>query len=164
MDLNLNAKDLQKQNNDQEKKRTMLYEDILRKANIKIKRAHDLKKTETEFEIPQIVFGQPKVDTEACIIFLMYKLRENKFKVKQISETKIRISWKPKKKNKEKKIKGIIKEQKKKKSKNSKKDPEVPLASNYAEPLAFRGLGSKSSSFDHIAARAELIRKFESGV
>lgn len=156
--MELLAKDLQKENEFKEKQQTIIYEDILKKANAKIKLTHDIhKKTNCVFTLPQIVYGQPRYDTESCIIFLMYKLRANGFRVKQKSKDSIKINWKPKNTNKEKKIQSFADESVSKKEKEKKKKKEKEITPPWEKPKAF----NLDTAFDKLAARAELIRQFE---
>lgn len=104
------AEDLIKQDEDICHKQTIIYEEVLKKCFAKIKITNNIKKQkECLFDIPPIIYGHPRFDIEACIIFLTIKLKKNGFKVKKKSDNQIKISWKPKPTDKKSEIKQQIK-------------------------------------------------------
>lgn len=119
-DLNeISVFELHKKDTEYLKKQTIIFEDVLKKCYTRIKMTNDIKKVkECVFEIPQIIYGHPRFDIEACMIFIILKLKEKGYKAKQKSETEIKINWKPKDPNKKKEIKNAIKESEKKPKKN----------------------------------------------
>lgn len=133
----IHADDLIKKDNEMTKKYTIIYEEVLKKCFSKIKITNDIKKLkECVYEIPQIIYGHPKFDISACMIFVMIKLKQNGFKVKQKSDTEIKISWKPKKGSERKKVIEIA-ESSKEKSKKEKPKKEKREIITLKKPFSF---------------------------
>lgn len=134
------ADDLLKKDEELCKKQTIIYEDVLKKCYSKIKISNNIKKQkECIFEIPQIIYGHPRFDIEACMIFIIIKLKNNGFKAKQKSETEIKISWKPKESDKKKEIKKNIKEREEEK-KSKRKSIKSKSKKFKKKVVAFPGL------------------------
>lgn len=73
--------------------RLVLFNDILRRCHNKIKSSAEMMETKCFFAIPQYVFGLPLYNAEMCKVFLVNKLREEKFHVVYYHPNVLFICW-----------------------------------------------------------------------
>ena len=87
------AEDLQKRQklkNDEKKK---IYIKILERIEKKIMLASSTDSYYCLYEIPSIILGLPIYSVEKCKEYVIKKLKKNGFKIKEIDDNKIFISW-----------------------------------------------------------------------
>ena len=91
----INIDELHNINTRRLKNRLKIYDDVLKKCHIKIKKtAHTPKGSTFCFYImPNYVFGIPLYDLNHCIIYLVKKLSENGFYVAYTHPNLLYISW-----------------------------------------------------------------------
>lgn len=89
----MNIYDLNKVKTKREQSRLESYKKILKKCFHRIKVSSNNGNSICLFEVPVFVFGIPLYNTDACVSYIVYKLKENKFKVAKVSPNIIYISW-----------------------------------------------------------------------
>ena len=91
----INIYSLPKQKTKREESRLKVYNRVLKMCHHRIetvsKAAHG--EPYTFFQIPTIVFGMPKFDSDSCCDYVMKKLSINGFKVMYMNANLIFISW-----------------------------------------------------------------------
>ena len=86
--------ELYKIQEEKEKKKILIYKDVLNKCCDKILRLSKSGRTDFYYQIPVISYGLPLFDVEACMCYLIYKFKKKGFKTKYIYPSGIYISWK----------------------------------------------------------------------
>ncbi len=89
----INIYSLPKKKTLKEDNRLKIYERVLKMCHHRIKTASNNSVDYTFFTIPNIVMGMPKFDTVSCCDYIMNKLSMNGFKILNMGENFIFISW-----------------------------------------------------------------------
>ena len=89
----MNATDIQKFLHEREKNRLQVYENILQKCNIKIQNAVLRDEEFTVITIPDFIIGFPTYNFQNCIKYVIFKLKQNNFKVKYYYPNALQIFW-----------------------------------------------------------------------
>ena len=91
----LNINDLTKRKRERKLKRMENYSHILKQCHTKIINASNDRSDDNYifYTIPNIVFGQPLIDTEECSLYIVEKLVKNGFQVKYLGKGFMFISW-----------------------------------------------------------------------
>lgn len=89
----INIYSLPKKKSLKEDNRLKIYERVLKMCHHRIKTASNNSEDYTFFTIPNIVMGMPRFDTVSCGDYIMSKLAANGFKILNMGENFIFISW-----------------------------------------------------------------------
>lgn len=89
------ATDLIKQQKDREEKKKITYKKILEKVEKKIVLASNSNFYECKYDIPEFILGLPIYSVKNCKKFIKEKLRNDGFKVNNIMDNILLISWYP---------------------------------------------------------------------
>lgn len=89
----ININDLYKIQNRKEEERIMIYNKILDKFYYKIKYLAKMGRISFYYNLPDIIYGLPLYDKNACICYIIYKLRLAGFNVEYIYPNGININW-----------------------------------------------------------------------
>lgn len=77
-----------------ERNKRLVYETIYQKCRNKILHANNnLYQKTLWFDIPTIVFGLPLYNMDACICYMIYRLRDQGFTVEYYAPNSLYISW-----------------------------------------------------------------------
>jgi hypothetical protein len=69
------------------------FEQVLKKCAAKIAKFAEHGKTECPFSVPKVIFGQPLIDQQKCITYLLVFLQKLAYHVARINDNVILISW-----------------------------------------------------------------------
>jgi len=94
MSFSINVFDIQKKQHDKDKFRCYLFERILERCYIKIKRASDNEHSYCFYQVPEYIPGEPLYNLTKCVVFILKKLRNNGFNCKYCHPYLIFVSWK----------------------------------------------------------------------
>lgn len=75
-----------------------IYNKILNKFYEKIKYLSKMGRVDFFYNLPDIIYGLPLYDKNACLCYIIYKLRVAKFNVEYIYPSGIHINWDKEKK------------------------------------------------------------------
>ena len=89
----LSIKDLYKIQERKETERIEIYNKIINKFNDKIKYLSKMNRVDFYYKLPDIIYGLPLYDKNACICYIIYKYRIKGFNVKYIYPNAIHINW-----------------------------------------------------------------------
>lgn len=91
----LNMDDLYEKKKQFDLKQLELFNKILNRIHIRIKKTSSQKLNEQFcwFLVPEIIIGVPKYDQAACIAYIIDKLKDNGFNVRYIHPNTLFISW-----------------------------------------------------------------------
>lgn len=89
------ATDLIKQQKDRDEKKKITYKKILEKVEKKIVLASNSNFYECKYDIPEFILGLPIYSVKNCKKFIKEKLRNDGFKVNNIMDNILLISWYP---------------------------------------------------------------------
>ena len=85
--------DLYKIQDRKEEDKITIYNKILDKFYYKIKYLAKMGRISFHYNLPDIIYGLPLYDKNACICYIIYKLRLNGFLVEYIYPNGININW-----------------------------------------------------------------------
>lgn len=89
----INIKDLYQIQDKKEEQRLVIYNKILDKFYYKIKYLAKMGRISFVYNLPDIMYGLPLYDKNACICYIIYKLRLDGFYVEYIYPNGININW-----------------------------------------------------------------------
>ena len=89
------AEDLIKQQKEREDKKKEIFKKILEKIEKKIVLASNSNFYECKYEIPEFLMGMPIYSVDDCKKYIKQKLKKNGFKVDNLINNIILISWYP---------------------------------------------------------------------
>ena len=89
------AKDLIKQQKERDEKKKIIFKKIFEKLEKKIVLASSSNFYECKYEVPEFLLGMPIYSIEDCKKYLKVKLKENGFKVNNLNDNILLISWYP---------------------------------------------------------------------
>lgn len=89
------AKDLIKQQKERDEKKKIIFKKIFEKIEKKIVLASSSNFYECKYEVPEFLLGMPIYSIEDCKKYLKVKLKENGFKVNNLNDNILLISWYP---------------------------------------------------------------------
>lgn len=89
----ISIQDLYDMQDRKEKEKIEIYNKILDKFYEKIKYLSKMGRVDFFYNLPDILYGLPLYDKNACICYIIYKLRSAKFKVEYVYPSGIHINW-----------------------------------------------------------------------
>jgi len=89
----INLRDLQKYQNQREKRKLEFFKEVLRKCHHKITWQAKQYQTYCFYQIPSFIFGMPSYNNKECIEYIMNKLIQDKLKVLYIDPNILFITW-----------------------------------------------------------------------
>lgn len=93
-DLDINK--LHEVHAEREKNKRLVFETIYLRCREKILYANNIKhQLNTWYTVPTIIWGLPLYNVQACVGYLMYRLRLQNFKVRYHNPNRIFIDWSP---------------------------------------------------------------------
>ena len=78
-----------------QKRRTAIFDEILKKCHFRIEKAANNEKYECAYEVPQYVVGLPLYSMEDCIDYIKEQLSQNGFAVTYVFPVTLKITWFP---------------------------------------------------------------------
>lgn len=96
---NISIKELYKIQEKKEYDKIKIYKLILSKFYEKIKYLSQLGRIEFYYQLPDILYGLPLYDKNACLCYIIYKLRTAGFQTEYIYPSGIHINWSKDKKD-----------------------------------------------------------------
>lgn len=92
----LNIEQLHEVHAEREKNKRLVFETIYLRCREKILYANNVKhQMSTWYTIPSVIWGLPLYNVQACVAYLMYRLRLQKFRVEYQNPNRIHIDWSP---------------------------------------------------------------------
>jgi hypothetical protein len=92
----LNIEQLHEVHAEREKNKRLVFETIYLRCREKILYANNVKhRMNTWYTIPTVIWGLPLYNVQACVAYLMYRLRLQNFQVQYQSPNRIWIDWTP---------------------------------------------------------------------
>ena len=91
---NIDISKLRQAKEEKDKKRIKVYEVILKKCHQRIIKCASHEEDMYIYQVPEFKFGVPIYNLNSCMVYIIYKLRDNGFLVKYIYPNYIFISWK----------------------------------------------------------------------
>lgn len=92
MDIDINS--LHKVHEQRERNKRLVYETIYQRCREKILHVNNnLYKKSVWFNIPTVMFGLPLYNMDACVCYLLYRLREQGFLAEYYAPNSLYISW-----------------------------------------------------------------------
>ena len=97
----LNVKELQKELDEKEQKKNLIYNNILERCNNKIIQTTKQGDSYSFFPLPEFIIGMPLFDADQCRKYIMSNLEDGGFNVRYTHPNLLYISWmkEPKKKS-----------------------------------------------------------------
>lgn len=90
----INIEDLYKIKQKKESLRAETYNKILSKCHQKIVKFAEKEETSCFYLVPHFMMGAPLYDLKTCVLYLMFKLKKNGFKVNFANPNILYINWK----------------------------------------------------------------------
>ena len=85
---------LRKVKDKKQERRIKIYDEILKNCHNKIVKHSNEDNDCCIYQVPEFKFGVPIYNLNSCMVYIIYKLRDNGFTVKYIYPNYIFISWK----------------------------------------------------------------------
>jgi hypothetical protein len=89
----LHAEELRAEHMRKQQRRIQTYLTVLNKCQKRMITSSKLDQYECIFTIPDIIHGQPRIETKACLVFLIFKLTRYGYHVTALDHNTILISW-----------------------------------------------------------------------
>ena len=100
----ISINDLYKMQERKESEKIDIYNKIVDKFFDKIKYLSKMGRIDFYYKLPDIIYGLPLYDKNACICYVIYKFRIKGFNVKYVYPNAIHINWDIKNKSEIKKL------------------------------------------------------------